>query len=161
MSSRKVQINDVLVEEDGVIDMGDKVGIVVHKIVGEDGLTDKERNNAIQHLYPVFTMVEIKLDDEDRVENGLRLYVHSHTRDFDGTPLYNLTADIEAIKSPCTQEPLRTLTCPYERYFATMDIGKIVSGYSESCMVEYRSAESIKNKLVKSGYLDEDYNWIN
>lgn len=160
MSSSKIQVNDVLVDKEGVIDMGNSVGLVVHHIVGEDGLTDKERNLTNTHIFPVFTMVEIQFEDKEHVENGLRLYVHSHTRDCDGTPLYNLTADIEAIKSPCTQEPLRTLTCPYERHFAIVDIGKIVSGYSESCMVEYRSAESIKHKLVKSGYLDKDFNWI-
>lgn len=160
MSEKFVQLGNELIHEDGVIfGQNGQTAIVVHHIVGDDGLTDKERNLKLTHKIPVYTMVEVTLNDDD-VANGLRLYVHSHTRDCDGTPLYNLTADIEAMKSLCTQEAVRNKECRYERYFATIDIGKIITGYSESCLVEYKSAEIIKNKLIETGYMDTEFNCI-
>lgn len=74
--------------------------IVVHDIVEENGKTVKENNLAKQHLIPLGTLVEITYENEfeepeDRVK-GLRLFVVNHSRDCDGTPLYDLSLDLKA-----------------------------------------------------------------
>ena len=46
----------------------------------------REENNALKHKIALKTLVE--------TENGLRLFVVSHDRDCDGTPLYSLSFDI-------------------------------------------------------------------
>jgi hypothetical protein len=54
------------------------------------GRTWREINNAKEHNIPVGTLVEL--------ENGVRLFVVSHNRDCDGTPLYAMSADPEDTK---------------------------------------------------------------
>jgi len=57
--------------------------------------TIKEENNNMKHNIPIDTLVEIDLDKTDlkyisEKIAGLRLFVIGHTRDCDGTPLYQL-----------------------------------------------------------------------
>jgi len=56
--------------------------VISHRIVGPDGLTDRQRNMKIGHKFAIGALVEL--------ENGARAFVVMHTRDCDGTPLYVL-----------------------------------------------------------------------
>ena len=76
--------------------------IFVGDIVEENGKTWKENNLAIKHDIPIGTLVEItyKSDYEEENESkyGLRLFVVNHSRDCDGTPLYDMSFDQKAFK---------------------------------------------------------------
>ena len=60
-----------------------------------DGPTIREVNQAETHKIPVGTLVEVKLDswygDGACMKAHARLYVVTHNRDCDGTPLYCLS----------------------------------------------------------------------
>jgi hypothetical protein len=87
MSNDAVDVNGILVRPEGVI-FNDARGSAItgHHIVEEDGTTRKERNMKLQHEIPLLTLVEVQSGSME----GLRLFVQGHTRDCDGTPLYNL-----------------------------------------------------------------------
>ncbi len=69
--------------------------INISDIVCENGKTTKENNLEIQHKIPIGTLVEVKFDgwfgDGACWKVHARLYVVSHDRDCDGTPLYRLS----------------------------------------------------------------------
>lgn len=58
---------------------------MIHDIPFADGTTPKQRNLAESHICEVGDMIELK--------DGVRLWVVHLTRDCDGTPLYELSAD--------------------------------------------------------------------
>lgn len=65
-------------------------------IVEENGKTVRENNKAKQHNIPIGTLVEVKYIDLLSAAGAIkkvhaRLYVYSHDRDCDGTPLYSLS----------------------------------------------------------------------
>lgn len=71
--------------------------IMVSEIVQSNGKTWKENNLSIKHDIPLGTLVEIvyKCEYEENFEStyGLRLFVVNHSRDCDGTPLYDMSFD--------------------------------------------------------------------
>jgi hypothetical protein len=67
--------------ENEVIQMVDINSIVLP----ETGKTSRQTNLEKEHSIPLGSLVEL--------EDGIRLYVVGHPRDFDGTPLYNLCFD--------------------------------------------------------------------
>lgn len=70
--------------------------VFVGDLVEQNGKTWKENNLEIQHAIPLGTIVEISYEaypDEEDNTNGLRLFVVNHSRDCDGTPLYDLSFD--------------------------------------------------------------------
>jgi len=60
----------------------------------DNGKTIKENNMKIKHNIPIGSLVEIKYDevggDGSCQKVHARLWVVEHTRDCDGTPMYNL-----------------------------------------------------------------------
>ena len=64
--------------------------IFIGDIVESNGRTVKENNLSISYNIPLGSLVEITNEDED---SGVRLFVVSHDRDCDGTPLYGLSFD--------------------------------------------------------------------
>lgn len=76
--------------------------IFVGDIVENNGKTWKQNNLAKQHDIPLGTLVEItyKSDYEDEEDSkfGLRLFVVNHSRDCDGTPLYDMSFDKNSYK---------------------------------------------------------------
>ena len=80
----------------------------------ETGKTYRQENLEKQHNIPIGTLVEI-----DDPENPLRLYVVEHFRDFDGTPLYSLSFDIDWHKEM------------YGKEFKQLARFRIDSGYPE------------------------------
>lgn len=66
--------------------------IIAHDLPSNiPGKTIKEVNLEKNHNIPIGALVEIK-------SNGVRMFVVKHTRDCDGTPLYSLSPEIDAIK---------------------------------------------------------------
>ena len=69
--------------------------IHIGDIIEENGKTIRENNLAKKHNIPIGTLVEIKFDDwfGDGAcwKVHARLWVVSHDRDCDGTPLYALS----------------------------------------------------------------------
>ena len=76
--------------------------IAIHNLVNpKSGKTRKEENLEQQHNIPIGTLVEIQVDSEsDAQYDGVRLYVVGHTRDCDGTPLYQLGMKNASLKNP-------------------------------------------------------------
>ena len=98
----------------------------------ETGLTYRQENNARQHLYAINSLVE----PED--EGGVRLFVVEHTRDCDGTPLYNLSY-VPAVKIPTKKDYKGDPASNYEELFFRghdngFRAGLISSGYSEESL---------------------------
>ena len=78
-------------------------GIVfVGDLVESNWKTWKENNLAIKHDIPIGTLVEItyksEYEEPEESNYGLRLFVVNHSRDCDGTPLYDMSFDKKAYK---------------------------------------------------------------
>ena len=65
----------------------------------ENGKTIRQANNEKQHEVPLGTLVELNFGEY----RGVRLYVAHHSRDCDGTPLYDLywSSDLKALEEEC------------------------------------------------------------
>lgn len=80
--------------------------ICVSDIVEANGQTVRQNNLALVHDIPLGTLVEIGdpeyPDNEPDSNDGVRLFVVKHSRDCDGTPLYDLSfnpnAQVDATK---------------------------------------------------------------
>jgi hypothetical protein len=74
----------------------------VADIVEANGKTVRENNRVIPHALPIGALVEITTDcpigEFGSVYKGVRLFVVSFARDCDGSPLYSLSFDRNAIK---------------------------------------------------------------
>lgn len=102
--------------------------IAFSDILEENGKTIKENNMAKPHNIPLGSTVEFL------AENGkdlLRLYVVSHTNDFDGTPLYQLSYNKD-IGEFLAQELKRNNSEMSEIYLETK--GMILGDYSEDAL---------------------------
>lgn len=70
--------------------------LIVSDIVQENGKTIKQNNLERKHNIPIDSLVEINHDfdgdvSEDCRMGGVRMFVVNHSRDCDGTPLYDLS----------------------------------------------------------------------
>jgi len=59
----------------------------------DTGKTWRQENAERQHNIPIGALVELKGDEYNNKREGVRLYVVSHDRDCDMTPLYSMSAD--------------------------------------------------------------------
>lgn len=105
----------------------------VHHIVEENGKTIRENNMEKQHDVPVGALVELvdkeNYDEEDKRDVGCRLVVVNHSRDCDGTPLYDLALPSEMYTiGDDREERKRDLTVMQDRFHA-----KIHFHYGRSC----------------------------
>ena len=67
----------------------------LYDIVESNGKTIKENNLDKKHNIPIGSLVEfIGYENYE----GVRMYIVSHDRDCDGTPLYSLSADKTDVK---------------------------------------------------------------
>lgn len=130
----KVRDGGMLVDGQG------NTAVLVSHIVGEDGLSEKERNLKRTHSIPLYSLVEVTNCTE---QNGLRLFVQAHNRDCDGTPLYSLTFDPEIIGADLENKDPSFLG----RIMHSRTLGSIMSGLSEECLTVIESAESVKARL--------------
>lgn len=120
--------------------------ISVSDIVESNGKTNKENNLSTQHTIPLRTLVEISYDSEyeDDSENksGLRLFVVNHSRDCDGTPLYNLSFDLTAY----TEWYKLNEKVKSENYLDSMDqaLTKAIWWQTGGKILRHYSADSLK-----------------
>ncbi len=92
----------------------------------ESGKTYREENLEKQHNIPLRSLVEVKADEDEADFNekssGLRLWVVSHDRDFDGTPLYSLSFDKDWTKNM------------YGKEYKAFAMKRIDNGYPEESL---------------------------
>lgn len=73
--------------------------ILLHDMLEANGKTIKENNLEEKHSIPIDTLVEVKFNswfgDGACWKVHARLWVDSHTRDCDGTPLYTLRSNCD------------------------------------------------------------------
>lgn len=111
--------------------------ILVNDIVESNGKTVKENNLGTAHKIPIGTLVEVYWENGEY--NGLRLFVVSHDRDCDGTPLYGLSFEVDAaervknykerLKVSTNKLELVLLQSSHERY-----LGSILDGISDESL---------------------------
>jgi hypothetical protein len=117
--------------------------MIVYEIKDENGVTDKDRNLEVQHRIPLGTMVEVDLKECD--EHGCRLFVVSHGRDCDGTPLYGLSFnpkahnDVLEFSEQLSQLHSAEFPCPSMAALVRMSLhmarGSITSGLTEENLI--------------------------
>lgn len=113
--------------------------IFVADVVEKNGLTVRENNLKAEHKIPLGSLVEV--DIEGHEENGVRLFVISHDRDCDGTPLYTLSFDKKAgEKLKSLKQELETLSpgsedCSIARYRYNLADGSVTGGFSEYSLI--------------------------
>lgn len=90
----------------------------------ETGKTYRQENLEKTHNIPLGVLVEVDFDDSylESPKSGLRLFVVSHDRDCDGTPLYSLSFNKDWKEEPSEYVP----KIAYRM--------QIDSGYSEECL---------------------------
>jgi len=66
------------------------MAVIVGDVVEANGKTVRQNNLAVVHDIPLGALVEVTC-------SGLRLYVVAHSRDCDGSCLYDLSFDIDVI----------------------------------------------------------------
>lgn len=88
---------------DGVVGADNVTLIMVSDIVEANGKTIRQNNLEREHDVPLGTLVEItcdpKWEDPENPHNGLRLFVVNHSRDCDGTPLYDMSFELGSYKT--------------------------------------------------------------
>lgn len=142
-----VDVQGVKVRPEGVLGTN---GFVLHHVVGEDGLSDKERNLLLTHDIERFALVEVE-------DSGLRLYVALQGRDCDGTLLYWLTADKHTFKY--TNEELMTWN-PHCEYGLSHAKIKMEGGYPQYSLTVIRPASDLIADMCSDGWTDDKGNWI-
>lgn len=125
--------------------------IAVGDIVMSNGKTWRQQNMEKVHNIPRGTLVEISYGEDSYAKNdpeskeGLRLFVCGHTRDCDGSPLYDLshnrnaTDEFQELRKKIEEKSwLETPDDPYAEglirwsYFRVG--GQIISGMDESSL---------------------------
>lgn len=125
----------------------------VADVVEANGKTIRENNNAVAHAIPLGSLVEINTPNYP--DNGLRLFVHSHIRDCDGTPLYVLTHRYDLVGQPVGTAYIRSLAEDPEQkalaektltgFIANQREGATTGGYSESALITIRLNKEFEN----------------
>jgi hypothetical protein len=86
-------------------------------IIESNGKTVRENNFDKEHKIPLRTLVEVEIKEtygENAWIKGIaRLYVVTHGRDCDGTPLYGLAADLVAWDAPWINDLVRRAISKY------------------------------------------------
>lgn len=113
--------------------------INVADIVEENGKTVKENNVEKQHSIAIGTLVEVNIDYSE--EHGIRLFVCSHDRDCDGTPLYTLSFDKEAgeklleLEKDLEKTPKYTNDYALTHWALTTVKGSMTGGFPEDSLI--------------------------
>lgn len=121
---------------------GNQIGVIAHHIVGDDGLTTRERNMQTKHNFAIGSLVEITYGEYC----GLRLFVAEHSRDCDGTPLYALTHTPKYIGRKLAKEKERAIN-DIDGFLCAVHLGALNDGWSESSLVLIKSAKEISAQL--------------
>lgn len=71
----------------------------ISDLIEANGKTIRQNNLEKKHEIPIGSLIEITANDypdDENPTNGLRLLVVNHSRDCDGTPLYDLSFNLSA-----------------------------------------------------------------
>lgn len=118
--------------------------VMLSDIVEQNGKTVKENNLSKQHLIPIGSLVELSNKDypDEAPRDGLRLFVVHHSRDCDGTPLYDLSAKADAQQEYEKYDELRSQSTGQEwaiyNLQYVMAMGAIMRHYSEESLTIIR-----------------------
>lgn len=107
---------------------------LVSEIVESNGKTIRQNNMELQHNIPLGALVEVNYEYGDM--NGVRLFVVNHSRDCDGTPLYDLSFDVNAQKDYDQHEAEKDELRQSGLYpfLHGIDCGRIKRHYGEECL---------------------------
>jgi hypothetical protein len=110
---------------------------IAYDVKNADGVSEKELNLKKTHKIPLGSLVEISCDYVE--EHGCRLFVVNHSRDCDGTPLYDLSFDVNAQKRLTEiEDDLRKERDNYAVLMSHMIRGMIVRHFSEDSLILVR-----------------------
>lgn len=113
--------------------------VFVGDITENNGKTIKENNLEREHQFPINTLVDItfeeSFDNEAYQKVEARVYVYSHGRDCDGTPLYTLSK-----KRNIGRDPNKEIF-PGVKF---NEVNPIVQDYFEGIFAEGISEESLQ-----------------
>ncbi|MEG0870019.1 MAG: hypothetical protein RSD49_01590 [Hafnia sp.] len=119
-----------------------------------DGRTWRQQNLEKRHEIAVGSLVEVNSDDNDpSFSDGLRLYVHSHTRDCDGTPLYCLTHEYRNIGKNLFGRDERPQVDPNKPETAIQVVlwhqalGSVRNGLPEGSLTVIKTAEAVAERF--------------
>lgn len=103
-----------------------------------------------EHTIPLYSLVEINSDED----NGIRLYVQKHSRDCDGTPLYDLTYDIKMVGKTVALDSFfkEVNKSPLDAVWKAVDFGKVISHFSEQSLTVIKEGNEVISNLKKNGY---------
>lgn len=148
--------------------------INVADIVQDNGKTIRENNLARSHNIPIGTLVEVKYDtwegDGACLKVHARLWVISHDRDCDGTPLYSLSnmpfdkiqTCVKDICVEVTGEPIPRLIAPRgeQRFWHIARTLGIMNktGFPEHSLTPIEVTEEIKRGEGSLGWDEEELN---
>ena len=108
-------------------------------IVEANGKTIKENNTSLPHNIPIGTLVEVNIHYSK--EHGIRLFVCSHDRDCDGTPLYSLSfkkdvsKEIESLDEDLKKYERHTSDYAITHWALTNNKGSITGGFPEDSLI--------------------------
>lgn len=144
---KTVELGEMKVRERGVqvTDSG-KVIITGHHIVGDDGQTDFERNSLLMHSIPLLTLVQI----QGGVKDGICLFVVNHSRDCDGSPLYDLSHDWKIFGLEREKMKQRSM------YEYGNWLGKLSLHHSPDNLKLIKPSEEVVEGLIDAGWFDAD-----
>jgi len=93
--------------------------LFVGDLIEKNGKTIKQNNLTIEHSIPFDTLVEVDIPYSEY--HKMRMYVVSHERDCDGTPLYGLS--YKGKRRTVMHEP-----------YSLLHNCSIFSGFSDECL---------------------------
>ncbi len=104
-----------------------------------------------EHSIPLYSLVEINFNEYD----GIRLYVQNHSRDIDGSPLYDLTYDLtligkEVLLSNFFKEVNNNTLI--NSVWKAVDFGKVLCHFSADSLTVIKEGNEVISKLKQMGY---------
>lgn len=113
--------------------------ILVSNLVEENGKTVRENNLEKTHEIPIGALVEITYEEDKNSQKGVRMFVVNHSRDCDGTPLYDLSYEPNAqIEAENHEQEMKKALGDEQR------IGMLVTWKYNGLISRHWSKESIK-----------------
>ena len=119
--------------------------VFVGDLVEKNGKTVKQNNLERQHKIPLGSLVEVGGDDSINTK-GCRLFVVDCSRDCDGTPLYTLSFDKEAMREyrdavDNCEKCDTNLEKQLSKLIEWKAMGRLDSGYPEHLLTAIKQGE--------------------
>lgn len=113
--------------------------VLVSNIVEKNGSTVRENNLKAEHKIPLGSLVEVNIPYIE--EHGVRLFVVSHERDCDGSPLYTLSFDknaddkLKSSKQKMEVESPGSEDYSIAAYCYNIAVGSVTTGFGEDSLI--------------------------